>query len=72
MKYLMQVVETYRIDTETEVESFILEEKKKAEDQGYVLKGYSSDHKEKKAKGEITDEAELVKLTKVYGSFWEV
>ena len=72
MKYLMQVVETYRIDTEAEVESFILEEKKKAEEQGYVLKGYSSDHKEKKSKGEITDEAELVKLTKVYGSFWEV
>lgn len=72
MQYLMQVVETYRIDSEKEVEEFINQEKKKAEEDGYILKGYSSDHKEKKSKGEIVDEAELVKLTKVYGSFWEV
>lgn len=72
MQYLMQVVETYRIDTEKEVEDFINQEKKKAEEEGYILKGYSSDHKEKKSKGEIIDEAESVKLTKVYGSFWEV
>jgi hypothetical protein len=72
MQYLMQVVETYRIDSEKEVEEFINQEKKRAEEDGYILKGYSSDHKEKKSKGEIVDEAELVKLTKVYGSFWEV
>jgi hypothetical protein len=72
MQYLMQVVETYRIDSEKEVEEFINQEKKRAEEDGYILKGYSSDHKDKKSKGEIVDEAELVKLTKVYGSFWEV
>lgn len=72
MKTLVQVVETYKIDNETEVEEFINQEKERAAQEGYLLKGYSSDHKEKKAKGEIVDEAEQVKVTKVYGSFWEV
>ena len=72
MKTLVQTVEVYKITNEAEVEEFINQEKKKAEDEGYILKGYSSEHKEKKSKGEVIDEAEQVKLTKVYGNFWEM
>lgn len=72
MNYLLQVVETYRVDNREEVDDFISQEKKKAQDGGYELKSYSTEHKEKKAKGEIIDDAEMVKLTKVYGNFWEV
>lgn len=71
-KYLVSVVETYRLDTEEEVERFIEENKKQAKEEGYILKSCSYVLKEKKAKGEIIDSAFLVKTTKEYNSFWEV
>lgn len=71
-KYLVSVVETYRLDSEEEVERFIEESKSKAKEEGYILKSCSYLLKEKKAKGEIIDSAYLVKITKDYNSFWEV
>jgi hypothetical protein len=71
-KYLVSVVETYRVDTEDEVERFIEENKSKAKNEGYILKTCSYSLKEKKAKGEVIDSAFLVKITKDYNSFWEV
>ena len=37
---------------------------------GYELKSYSSNKKVKKAKGEVVDEAYLVKVEKAYSNFW--
>lgn len=71
-KYLTTVVETYRVDTETEVEIFIQEEKAKAAAEGYILKACSYSLKEKKAKGEIIDSAYQVKTEKIFNTFWEV
>ena len=48
MKAVLEIKETYRIDTEEEVQRIIKEEKEKAVDEGYILKGYSSKIKEKK------------------------
>lgn len=71
MKYLNQVTEVYRIDTETEVQNFIEEVKNEAVAEGYVLKSCSYTLKEKKAKGEIIDSAFVVKVVKDFADFWE-
>lgn len=70
MRQLM-VVETYRIDTETEVQAFIEQAKKNANTGGYILNSYSSQLREKKAKGDVIDAGYLVKLTKTYDAFWD-
>lgn len=63
MKYLCEVTEKYRIDNETEAKAFIEEQKK---DANYALKKYSSERKERKAKGEIVDEWMQVILVKTF------
>lgn len=70
MRVLINRVETYRVDSEEDVKNFIEEVKADPDGDGYVLKTYSSDHKEKKQKGEVIDEGYMVKLTKVYNEFW--
>jgi len=67
----LSVIETYRIDTETEVQTFIEQAKKNANSGGYILESYSSQLKEKKAKGDVIDAGYLVKLTKTYDAFWD-
>lgn len=68
MNRLLNVVETYRANTEEEAKSLIEEAKA---DSSFILSKYSSEHKEKKAKGEVIDECYIVKLTKVYSDLWE-
>lgn len=63
MKYLCEVTEKYRIDSETEAKAFIEEQKK---DASYALKKYSSERKERKVKGEIVDEWMQVILVKTF------
>lgn len=53
MKYLVRTTEVYRIDTENEAKAFIESQKERAEN--YVVSKYSSEYKEKKAKGEVID-----------------
>lgn len=62
-KYLIQTVETYRADTESEAEQLIAEAKASAE---YELKKHNAEKKEVKQKGEIVDEYWKVSLTKVF------
>jgi hypothetical protein len=71
MKYINQVTEVYRIDTEEEVRTFNEELKAEAISEGYVLKSYSYTLKEKKLKGEVVDSAYQVKVVKEYANFWE-
>ena len=63
MKFLLTTVETYRVDTEAEVEALIKEAK---EDPSFILKKYDRAFKEKRTKGEITDSWFLCKLTKQF------
>ena len=77
MAVKINVVESYRIDSEDEVDSFINKVKEEANFtcdicsiRGYELKSYSSNKKVKKAKGEVVDEAYLVKVEKAYSNFW--
>ena len=42
-----------------------------AKKDGFILSAFSYTKKEKQAKGEIIDEGYLVKVTKVFGGFWD-
>ena len=70
-KYINQVTEVYRVDTEEEVKNFIEGVKADAMDEGYILKSCAYTLKEKKLKGEVVDSAWLLKIVKEYATFWE-
>ena len=61
MKYLTNVVETYRVDTETEANVLIDEAKKEGN-----LNKYSCTQREKKIKGEIVETWFRVVLNKTF------
>ena len=63
MKYLISTVETYRIDTEAEVEQMIADAKN---DSRFILTKYNCEHKDVKEKGEIVGEYFKVTLTKSF------
>lgn len=63
MKYLIQTVETYRVDKEDEAKRMIEEAKS---DNHFILKKYSSEYKEKKQKGEVISTYYKVTLTKAF------
>lgn len=63
MKYLISTVETYRIDTEAEVEQMIADAK---DDSRFVLTKYNCEHKDVKEKGEVIGEYFKVTLTKSF------
>jgi hypothetical protein len=62
-KYLITTTETYRVDTEEEVQT-ILEEAKN--DSNYTVVKYSSTYKEKKAQGEVVDSWYRLTITKAF------
>lgn len=62
-KYLISVVETYRVDSESEA-SKVIEEAKA--DLSYTLSKYTNEHKERKSKGEVVEEYQKVTLTKTF------
>lgn len=67
-KYLVSTIETYRVDTEAEATQAIEEAKKNG---SYVLGKYISEHKTRKAKGEIIDEYWKLSLTKMFNDIKE-
>ena len=62
-KYLITTTETYRVDSEEQVEA-ILEEAKS--DENYTLVKYSSTYKERKAQGDVVDYWYRLTLTKAF------
>ena len=67
-KYLVSTTETYRVDTENEATKAIEEAK---QDGSYVLGKYTSEHKERKSKGEVIDEYWKLTLTKLFNDINE-
>ena len=63
MKYLINVQETYRVDSETAVEDLIAEAKAAP---NFELAKYTREYKEKKSKGEVVDAWYKVVLTKKF------
>ena len=70
MKILKQT-EEYRTDSEEEAIKVIEGYRQDAIDKGYVLGASGYTYKTKKAKGEIIDEAWVVKVTKILGGVWD-
>lgn len=68
---LLKVTEEYRAESEQEVKEMNEQFKTEAKTKGYILNAFSYNKKEKKSKGEIIDDGYLVKVTKVYGGFWD-
>ena len=64
MKYLVNVTEVYRVDSETEVEQLIADAKA---DDSFNLVKYNREYKQKKAKGEVVDDWYKVTLIKNFG-----
>ena len=62
-QYLIQTVEVYRVESEGAAAALIEEAKA---DKNQVLAKYSSEHKERKQKGEVIDSWYRVTLTKVF------
>lgn len=67
-KYLVSTIETYRVDTEAEATKAIEEAK---HDNSYILGKYTSEHKERKSKGEVIDEYWKLSLTKLFNDIKE-
>jgi len=67
-KYLVSTIETYRVDTEAEATKAIEEAKN---NESYVLGKYTSEHKERKSKGEVIDEYWKLSLTKIFNDIKE-
>lgn len=68
---ILKQTEEYRTDSEEEAIAVIESYKKDAEEKGYILGASGYTYKTKKAKGEVIDEAWVVKVTKVLGGVWD-
>lgn len=65
MKYLLETTEKYRVDNENEAKELIELAKKQ---NNYLLKKYTSQYKERKAKGEVVDAWYNVVLIKCFNN----
>lgn len=61
----------YRADTESEAKSIMEKVRDNAKAEGYTVGAAGYTFKQRKAKGEVIDEAYVVKITKVYGGVWD-
>ena len=68
---VLKVTEEYRVDSEIEAKEAMEKFRSEAAENGYSVGACGYTYKEKKSKGEIIDEAWIVKVVKVYGGVWE-
>jgi hypothetical protein len=61
---LIKTVETYRAESESEAQTFIDEQKDRANSGEFELKKYVTEKKQVKSKGEVVEEFYLVTVTK--------
>lgn len=67
-KYLISTCETYRVDSESAAKQIIEEAK---HNKNFSLLKYTSEYKERKAKGEVIDAFYKITLTKVFNDIKE-
>ena len=63
MKFLIQTIEIYRVDSEEQVKQIIEEAKN---DKHFIVKKYTSQFKERKQKGEVIDAYWKLSITKEF------
>ncbi len=69
---VLKITEEYRTDSETEAKALMEDIRANASREGYEVSANGYTYKEKKSKGEVIDEAWIVKAVKIYGTVWEV
>lgn len=67
----LRVTEEIRTDSETEAKELMNTLRQKGADEGYSIGACGYTYKKKMAKGEIIDEAWVVKAVKVFSEIWE-
>lgn len=67
---IFKEVRTFICDDERVADAKIAEERKRAEDEGFLIGKTSTVHKEKKAKGEIIGEHTLLSIEYKYCDEW--
>lgn len=67
---LLERTEKIRTESETEAKELMEKIRNDAASEGYIIKKCGYEHKEKKAKGEVIDAAEVVTVVKVYAGLW--
>ena len=70
MRLLKQTIET-RTDSENEAKELIEIYRKEAGEKGYTIGSAGYTYKTKKSKGEIIDEAYVVKVVQSFSGIWE-
>ena len=68
---ILKQTEEYRADTEEEAKEIMEKFRAEAPAKGYTLGASGYTYKTKKAKGEIIDEAWVVKVVKIIGGVWD-
>ena len=68
----LEVTEKWRVESQEEAEAIIKASREAGTKEGYELTKASYAHKEKTAKGEVIDACEVVQLTKVYNTVWNI
>lgn len=68
---ILKVTEEYRAESELEAKELMEKFRMEAIEKGYALGASGYTYKNKKSKGEIIDEAWVVKVVKNYGTVWE-
>ena len=69
MKVKLNVVESYRVDTQSEADAAIEEARSEAMTKGYDVTGNKMSYKAKKSKGQVVDEGWEVTITKHVNDF---
>ena len=65
-KALVSTVESYRLETEDEVNKFKLEQQEEADKIGYIISNFNISLKEKKSKGEVVETWYIVSIKKIF------
>ena len=68
---ILKVVEEYRVENESEAREKMDLFRAEASQEGYTIGAMGYTHKDKKAKGDIIDSCEILKVTKIYGGPWD-
>lgn len=68
---LLKVTEEYRAESELEAKELMETIRNEASTKGYSVGASGYTYKSKKPKGEIIDEAWIVKIVKTFGGVWE-
>lgn len=66
----LKITEEWRAETEEEAKSFMESMAENGKRDGYTVGSNGYTVKQKKKSGEVVEEGYLVKITKIYDSFW--